>query len=383
MVMTYRPILAGLGTLALSASLASPARTAHPAPARPEGLADIHMANPRVGWATTGVHILRTTDGGVRWMDVTPQVRAVVAAGQPFPWAPRAQFLDATRAWVAQPVPAGPVPLWRTADGGRTWQAGGTLPAQYAASAFQLRFSDPRHGWALIEGGGMNSNALALFQTSDGGRRWVAVATRPPISGLLGFRTATTGWGTDEHTGGVPAGPAGAHTIYATQDGGRTWQAQALPSPIGYVGSVASFGGGPSFATPRDGVLPVTLFFQDGQRASALVLYATHDGGRTWRPTTPLRGGSDATAGVLDGHIGWALDGRAAYLTRDGGRHWQAIRSNVSLTYAYPVDVVTPRVVFALAGRFTAQGGRTTLLKTLDGGRTWALAQPLLLRRTG
>jgi len=223
----------------------------------------------------------------------------------------------------------------------------------------------------------MHTNALSLFRTSDGGRRWVAVALRLPIAGLLSFRTVTTGWGTDEHDGGVAAGPTGNHAIYVTHDGGRTWQTQVLPSPVGYLGSVAAFGGGPSFSTSQDGILPVTLFFPAIQQPDALVLYITDDGGRTWQPTTPLSGGSTTVTSVLGAHHVWMLNGRVIYQTRDGGRHWQAVRSHLPLDNAYPLDVVTLHVWFALAGRSTAQG-RATLLKTLDGGQMWVLVQPLL-----
>jgi photosystem II stability/assembly factor-like uncharacterized protein len=56
--------------------------------------------------------------------------------------------------------------LYRTADGGRTWQRARfrlDLPAG-SQGAIQLAFSDARHGW-LIAGG-------ATWRTADGGRTW-------------------------------------------------------------------------------------------------------------------------------------------------------------------------------------------------------------------
>lgn len=265
--MRYLAAIVGCGALILGARL-------NPAPpvdmGRPVVLDSIHMITPLVGWATTAGAIVRTVDGGRDWTPLPLPGHGAVGSTA-------TQFLDARTAWVAVDHPDGTMTLQVTYDGGRAWLFGGLVIG--AAFPHQLVFLDARRGWLFVGGGGMHSNGLALYRTVDGGRHWEKVTTRLPISGLLGFATPTTGWATDEHTGGVPACPRTISVIspgalYVTRDGGRSWRLQRLPIPPGYCASILSFTpdslpGQLVFSTPRDGVLPVN-FSMSGSRPPAL-----------------------------------------------------------------------------------------------------------------
>jgi photosystem II stability/assembly factor-like uncharacterized protein len=123
-------------------------------------------------------------------------------------------------------------------------------------------------------------------------------------------------------------------------------------------------------------VFPVV--YGSNQDAGAF-FYVTHDGGMTWMSTTPVTLTSDRTAGgalwstyqsssFADANHGWVTDGRALYVTRDGGQRWAKLLA--SLPFDRPlgeIAFVSPRVGWA-----TGQAGRIPfLLKTLDGGYTW------------
>jgi photosystem II stability/assembly factor-like uncharacterized protein len=292
------------------------------------------------------------------------------------------QFPDTSAAWVVENHTNGTVTLVHTNTAGRTWQPAGFWP-QYASLPKQLDFVTPQQGWLLIGGGGMPANALALFQTRDAGHHWSIVATRLPISGLLGFATATTGWATDQHAGGAPACPRVISAIspgalYVTRDGGRTWRLQRLSIPGRYCTAILNLST-VWFFTPCEGVLPVTFSFMAAPGRTTLVVYVTHDGGRHWQAVAPLllhAPSSVVLADFIAMQYGWAIipDSVATrlYATSDGGRHWHPVPSTVSLTDVGALDFVTPRIGFALVGRPTAQG-RLTLLKTRDGGQTWII----------
>jgi photosystem II stability/assembly factor-like uncharacterized protein len=89
----------------------------------------IHMVDAHTGWAigglvTPGDHVLFTTDGGNTWKDVTPPEEAATGGEQK---AATGYFQDAQSAWVVFSYLSGTTPaqsvVWRTQDGGATWQA--------------------------------------------------------------------------------------------------------------------------------------------------------------------------------------------------------------------------------------------------------------------
>jgi photosystem II stability/assembly factor-like uncharacterized protein len=96
-----------------------------------------------------------------------------------------------------------------TEDGGETWVPQET---QGAVTLFDVFFTDPSNGWAV-------GNAGALFQTTDGGTRWVdrtipCGKTCTKLIDLLRIRFTTpqTGWIIGQ--GGM---------LYRTTDAGFSW----------------------------------------------------------------------------------------------------------------------------------------------------------------
>ncbi len=342
-----------------------------PPMSQPVVLTSLMIATPTTGWGV-GPHALwRTTDGGLHWHAVTPP------GGVP-PNTAATQALDGTTAWTAVARSDGMVTVQRTRDGGRTWAAshfiiaaaGGVPPAPV-----QLLFTSPQQGWLLISGSGLLGQALALFASGDGGQQWTRVALQPPIAGLLGFGT-TIGWGISTPGQTPPAG-----FVEVTHNGGRTWQRQSLPVPMGNRTALTRYG--PlSFATAQLGraVLPVTQFTPTG---TVLVTYATRDGGRRWDVASSLALRANPTTvltSFVDAQIGWALAGDTTAapslnVTADGARHWHEVTPDIPLTEAASLDVVTPRVGFVLTRRVGSEGV-ATVLRTQDSGRRWIILRP-------
>ncbi len=131
-------------------------------------VSSIHMLDAETGWAMTGKdRIVRTTDGGVHWKNVTPNYPAtanqqsVVAA-----------FLTASSAWVAvSSADATTTAIFRTTNAGQTWQET-TIQTNIGIVA-QINFVTSQDGWLLSKHAvSENAETVELFRTTDGGRTW-------------------------------------------------------------------------------------------------------------------------------------------------------------------------------------------------------------------
>jgi len=351
----------------------------HPTPAPPStadagAFRGLRMVDAQVGWALAEHAILRTLDGGATWSDVTPNITRPAGDGGTY-WAGQL-FVDRDHAWVL--VARGQeLTLLRTADAGRTWQAG-VLPVAGMGALFTSL--DAQRGWALVgQGVAAGSEGVALLGSEDGGATWTVLSISDPQSPQpgqvpfvgnkrgIGFADAANGWLS------VYEPVDGQVVLYATHDGGRTWAEQALALPAGYENAQAS-PEAPVFFSAQDGVLAVGLFRHEPARA----FYVTHDGGATWTPTTAIiaaEGGAVRTA-LLNADEGWALvqpvpgttDGVELRHTADGGRTWTTLTSDPALASVLELQFVDRDRAWALC----MEGESTYLLKTADGGRTWA-----------
>lgn len=354
-------------------------------------LESVRMLDALTGWAVTvirepGVNaLLRTTDGGVHWTDVTP----VGSSGQEI-GAYRVDVLTSLIAWVSWDEFFHNVlsdNLSHTIDGGRTWRTL-TIPPS-TTSVQSMHFINPHDGWLVSDqGANVASEEQVIYRSTDGGQTWIKVASTRPFkatgsglqlqSGLyfdFAFLNATTGWVT-----GINLADDLVY-LYVTHDGGRTWHPQKLPLPLLVTSLWEGITKPPMFFSARHGILPVFYDNLDSQSyrpiASFAIFYVTDDGGMTWTSTTPVstahsgivldrHGQSLRTYSFVDANRGWLADGDVLYATSDGGRQWMKIQPAPPFTDVKQLDFISSQVGWAL--RQTSP----FLLKTLDGGRTWA-----------
>jgi len=344
-------------------------------------LESIHMVDALAGWAVThepgAERLLRTSDGGRRWVDVSPSNLSRERAGSFC-----VGVLGSVAAWVALSDTAawdltGTTHVFHTVDGGRTWR-NVAVPALDAKS---IHFINPHDGWLLskeLDGSGMGREAANIYRSVDSGATWKKIAgtsAHDESSGLplvgakmaITFRNSTTGWITG---GGIVNDQL---HVYLTRDGGRSWRQQGIPLPPDVTSPWHDHPIPPKFFTAQDGILAVEYDYGETQNPpsyiSIVVFYATHDGGKTWKYTTPVPARLtywDSPSSFVDMNHGWASDGHTLYVTSDGGRQWTKIEPNPAFVDVTQLDFISPEVGWAV--RQTSP----FLVKTVDGGHTWA-----------
>ena len=330
----------------------------------PWNMTKVQMVSRTQGWALAetprGRVLLRTTDGGRDWGNVSPksiwplspmQIKAnedygIGAEGID------CYFLNGQTGWVAMEarrqvvVPErtshggqiwkekdleDPMIVERTQDGGRHWRRSHLI--DHVAVDLQVSFLDQRHGFILaVSDMASGSTRKDLYRTGDGGRTWGAVTEDLPnyIDTIrVTFRTPLEGWLTAGYHGGdeVP--------FYRTEDAGRHWHLQEIDtSPLYDNGYAITYP--PLFfgASRLTGILPVGFVAHSPERAG-LALYQTPDAGRTWRflrrfPIgNPLQN-READVEFIDARTAWTLSEAgqptaSLLLTQDGGRHWHVV----------------------------------------------------------
>lgn len=322
-------------------------------------LTGIRMLDTRNGWALTASSILKTTDGGRHWQDVTP-------ANARLNQDARGQFLNKQDAWIAigptnqQEGPG--ITVLRTTDGGRSWQR--SLINDPLVSRVDVpHFLNVQEGWLEISSTpGAGSAGSDIWHSNDGGRTWTRLSSNKSASGLnLGY---VTGISFRDAQVGIAAGNLGAGgdniipSIALMHNGGQSWQTTSLPHLLGGYVNPENTSQPPVFFG-NVVVLPVTITTQSGP---VLDLYRSNDGGVIWFQTSAAPIQAEDTY-VVDPSHAWATDTQSGklYSTSDGGNHW-SLTSNT----AYHLN--------ALSFTDTHNGWGVTsnqLLQTTDGGKTW------------
>ena len=338
-------------------------------PVESPALLEIHFVNELDGWGVSESWIVRTNDGGITWYNVTPtEVEEVGSAVETF-------ILDKDHAWIQKPdfnnFPNNGL-LYHTADGGLTWTISST-----PFSGGDLSFIDENNGWMLADlGVGAGSNAVAVFQTTDGGATWIQRYTNDPnlpdagdslpLGGLkadlvpLDMQTA---W-----VGGVVYSP-GTIYLYRTDDGGQNWTQVSLELPEGAENFELGIDEDQvQFVSAEDGFLVVRMSGDSTQTA----VYITNDGGDTWQLTPtliPNAGASD----FLSAEEAIIYNGEQFYLTRDAGRTWTTVSPDI----VFGDSFATMEFVNLNSGWIlTVANEKRSLYRTHDGGATWLPVTP-------
>ena len=350
------------------------------------GSAGISFTDPANGWlyfkdsAMQG-YLYRTTDGGVTWK----QQQQDLASGRMVAGAP--VFVETT-GWLPVASGASPLPgcLTITKDGGEQWAAvgadgsggiGGT--SRGGGIAWSIRgvsLVSPSVGWAI---GIQTGTRDFLVGTTDGGATWRQAL--PALSPTDGISLAPNGEGLGI---GIPSDP---RVVLATTDGGKTWteasRMDTWPVAVFHDGK----GGGWIVANNESG--------------SGWDIWRSSDGGRTW--TTLSQISLDTPTGVpvnlapsapyfrfFDDKSGILQTGdypsTVLSATSDGGKTWRQLCSLKKPPASWAkFSFISPSTGYMLLQRLetgdvsdgAASQPGVSLMRTSDGGQTWALVKEL------
>jgi photosystem II stability/assembly factor-like uncharacterized protein len=384
---------------------------------------------------TTGLGVLKTTDGGASW--------AITNAGLPTnnvlalaidPTTPSTLYAstdagvfkstDGAQSWTAanggldgapQIVvnalaidPASPITLYagtsggvfKTTNGAASWTS---INAGLSGLAARVIAVDPTAPSNVYVGVDDNVNYLnyGVFKSSDGGATWTKIYSTPP--GEDGGAPPITALATD------PRSPSRLYVVVAfnqvltSQDGGGTWSDlkapaddvwslavdPASPGTI-YVGTYGGLvfrttDGGAHWASASDGLQASSVNVIGTTASAPTTLYAgahngvfrSSDGAQTW---------THLTLGVRDvGVYPLAVDpaasstiyaavGRTVMKTTDGGAHWAESDAGLSteLPQVFRLAVDPVSPSIVYAVQSTPFSGQTIIYKSTDGGAHWA-----------
>jgi photosystem II stability/assembly factor-like uncharacterized protein len=344
-----------------------------------------------VGWAATDKVLFWTTDGGAHWKDITPKLDH---GGQTVS---SVFFLDSSTGWVLLKCGDGHdlaadsscFDLASTYNAGESWSvahenithafSGEQLDDGYGFSGRSwLDFVDPQHGWEILDISTTSANPSAgeMLRTTDGGKTWIPTKDLPTSDHFI-FTTTTDGWiagGKDQE-------------LFVTHDAGDSWQKVSLPVAAGTRPNLGESVNLPAFKSEKEGFLSVKYSVGPvaGPDLSTLVLFATDDGGRSWKQDRTLARIPDISCSDIVGSALIAVHSqprkRSAEIESGAPRlelslrtlgTGQDVSSNTAEVFSYGAPV---QLSFVSRNRGWANL-LDRLFSTGDAGKTWVDVTP-------
>lgn len=324
----------------------------------------IDMTSRTSGWAYSPEHVWLIAGGGTTWHLVWHQATQILAFVAP----------SRTDAWAVT-VPAGAqrIEVWHTVNGGRTWSSA-TAKASWPVVTASLTIDEKGYGHVLVAGPPAPQMAPdALFAIEHG----QLVST--PVFSTTGSGLGDIVFSSNQDGVAVDVAVVGSQKmtppLFRTTDGGVTWQPVILPSPPGYSPVSGSQRAAQYVVQPPVSFVSLSTGYAVLESPQA-TLCRTTNAGASWIPLTgpPVAHGYGVSASWLTPQRGWVMTGSRGpstlWGTSDGGQTWTRLSSGYFIT--------VPQFVSAADGwallvprHPNAYGGPLTVIRTINGGRTW------------
>lgn len=350
-------------------------------------LTDFHMLSESTGIAwgltNTSLRLYLTEDYGETWVNISPSPN--VKFVQKVVYGRDMVFTDRENGWIVRAGQGNTeTMLLNTTDGGKDWKFS-SLPKSGKVEA--ISFTSPMYGWIMTSGKSSGSSQeKTLYRTTDNGKTWGAMMqnsdyreTRtsgtviPRTGSLTGmvFGNAQTGFVTVKETQGSK--------LYLTKDGGEKWgslnqvfRAERMDDCDSYsAGIPVYFGGSESWWIPVTCIQNEMLHYMG---------YFTKNNGNSWNlvsfPLKPKTKTGNLPPVFRRYDQGWSVVDGIVHTTENMGKTWTAFEQDPELTKnleRYPfitkMQFASPQVGWMLVE--TADGSRSRLLLSMDGGETW------------
>ena len=350
--------------------------------------ATVYAVTVSYGPTGPGFGLLQSVDGGASWsaFNIGLPPYASITSLVVDPLSPARIYVGAVAAQLgplgvsAPPSAAGAGPggVFKSADGGETWNMSNAGLLGYDVRALAINPAD-----ASILAGGFGG----AFRSNDGGATWNST-------------------GLSAYTGTLAAGPAGLYALtgssngcdssdsllFGSTDGGANWSNTVSPLNSGCILNAVF----PSVHTTPIAIDPTNpnilyLGESDDQDGYTAVLKSI-DGGADWRAPwdwfNGLRGGVMALAmdpvhsttlyaGIDDGTAASgpfqaAQDSSGLFKSTDGGASWTNTGLTTSAVSLLAIDPANPQIIYAgVEGHYSQPAGFQGVFKSVDGGKSW------------
>lgn len=307
----------------------------------------VHFLTDRVGIlvggnsgssSSSGGSVLRTTDGGTTWTDVTPD--PVLSFGN-------VSFVDSLRGWLVGNY-SGSARVFTTTNGGLTWGLQFAPVSSFYPS--DIFFFNNTSGWMVGDYG-------KIYRTSDGGVTWLDRSI-PSQNSLHFYRVRFT---SPTNGAALGTGYINGVTMFAaatTTDGGDTWilRATGLSSVLNDLA-----------------IRPPSSMVTVGQ--GGMILQSTNGGSRWFFGMQDL--GSTVVSNLNAAAFRDSLTGIAVGTngvvarTNDGGDSWSQSTVSTGVDLRSVQFFSASEIVVGGSASSSSSGLNPAILISSDGGTTW------------
>lgn len=308
---------------------------------------DVFFITPEIGWYVNGSgKIYKTIDGGANW---------VKKLDKPGTYFRAIGFIDEQRGFAGNigteyyPNVTDTTPLYETSDGGETWKAVAGVDEKMIKGICAIEIvrkpfinAGKLDYRATVYAGGRVGSPAFLLKSEDNGQTWRSIDMSRYCQMILDVKFF------DEKNGVISAGSnadvqKSNALILTTSDGGKTWT-KRYQSNRPYELTWKS-----SFPTRKVGYITIQNYNPDKSNVQRAVAKTT-DGGKTWKEINLIDDFNVREFGVgfIDEKHGWVGTTIGGYQTTDGGKTWKPVEMGRAVNKIRLLKTETGFVAYAI-----------------------------------